>query len=180
MGKQWQTLFWRTPKSLHMVIAAKKLKDTPWKKSYDQPRQDIKKERHYFINKGPSSQGYIFSSSHVWMWELDYKESRVLKNWLFWKTSGAHEEGQVLEAWCQDLGRGCVIWGSVPLFLQNSVLGCHQLHIPGTFSSSLLLVWFLRFRTEDTLVMLKNDHSHLLRKMKLKDTCSLEEKLWPT
>ena len=56
---------------------------TPWKKSYDQLRQHIKKQRHYFANKGPSSQGYGFSSSHVWMWELDYKESWVL-NWCFW------------------------------------------------------------------------------------------------
>ena len=40
---------------------------TPWKKSYDQPRQHIKKQRHYFVNKGPSSQGCGFSSSHVWM-----------------------------------------------------------------------------------------------------------------
>ena len=47
---------------------------TRWKKSYDQPRQHIKKQRYYFANKGPSSQGYGFSSSHVWMWELDYKE----------------------------------------------------------------------------------------------------------
>ena len=47
----------------------------PWKKSYDQPRQHIKKQRHYFANKGPSSQSFGFSSSHVWMWELDYKES---------------------------------------------------------------------------------------------------------
>ena len=44
----------------------------------------FKKQRHYFANKGPSSQGYGFSSSHVWMWELDYKESWVLKNWCFW------------------------------------------------------------------------------------------------
>ena len=48
---------------------------TPWKKSYDQPRQHIKKQRHDFANKGPSSQGYGFSSSHVWVRELDYKES---------------------------------------------------------------------------------------------------------
>ena len=47
----------------------------PWKKSYDQSRQHIKKQRHYFANKGPSRQSYGFSSSHVWMWELDYKES---------------------------------------------------------------------------------------------------------
>ena len=57
---------------------------TPWKESYDQPRQHIKTQRHYFVNKGPSSQGYGFSSGHVWMWELDYKESWLLKNWCFW------------------------------------------------------------------------------------------------
>ena len=56
----------------------------PWKKSYDHPRQHIKKQRHYFANKGPSSQGYGFSSGHVWMWELGYKESWVTKNWCFW------------------------------------------------------------------------------------------------
>ena len=56
----------------------------PWKKSYDKPRQHIQKQRHYFANKDPSSQGYVFSSSHVWMWELDYKESWVLKNCCFW------------------------------------------------------------------------------------------------
>ena len=57
---------------------------TPWKESYDQPRQHIKKQRHYFANKGLSSQGYGFSSSQVWIWELDYKESWVPKNWCFW------------------------------------------------------------------------------------------------
>ena len=57
---------------------------TPWKKSYDQPRQHIEKKRHYFANKCLSSQGYGFSSSHVWIWELDYKESWALKNWCFW------------------------------------------------------------------------------------------------
>ena len=56
---------------------------TPWKESYDQPRQHIKKQRHYFVNKCLSSQGCGFSSSHVWMWELDYAESWVLKNWCF-------------------------------------------------------------------------------------------------
>ena len=53
-------------------------------KSYDQLRQHIKKQRHYFANEGPSSQSYGFSSSYVWMWELDYKESWALKNWCFW------------------------------------------------------------------------------------------------
>ena len=55
----------------------------PWKKSYDKPRQCIKKQRHHFANKGPSSQGYGFSSGHVWMWELDHKESWVTKNRCF-------------------------------------------------------------------------------------------------
>ena len=54
-----------------------------WKKSYDQPRQHIKKQRHYFANKGPSSQGYGFASGHVWMWKLDYKETWVPKNWCY-------------------------------------------------------------------------------------------------
>ena len=53
-------------------------------KSYDQPRLHIKKQRHYFAKKGPYSQSYGFSVSHVWMWELDGKESWVPKNWCFW------------------------------------------------------------------------------------------------
>ena len=57
---------------------------TPWKESYDQPRQHIKMQRHYFANKAPSSQGYGFSSGHVWMWELGYKESWVPNNLCFW------------------------------------------------------------------------------------------------
>ena len=57
---------------------------TPWKESYDQPRYHIKKLRHYFTNKGPSSQGYGLSSGHVWMWELDCEDSWVPKNWCFW------------------------------------------------------------------------------------------------
>ena len=56
----------------------------PWKKSYDKPRQHIKKQRHYFANKGPSSQSYGFSSGHVWMWELDCEEGWAPKNWCFW------------------------------------------------------------------------------------------------
>ena len=57
---------------------------TPWKESYDQPRQHIKKQRHYIANKDVSSQSYDFPSSHVWMWKLDYKESWVPKKWFFW------------------------------------------------------------------------------------------------
>ena len=63
-----------------MVTAAMKLKAlAPWKTNYDQPRQHVKKQRHYFANKGPFRQSYRFSSSHIWMWELDYKESWALK-----------------------------------------------------------------------------------------------------
>ena len=68
-----------------MVTAAMKWKDAcSSKKSYDQPRQHIKKQRHYFINKGLSSQSYDFSSCHVWMWNLHHKEGWALKNWCFW------------------------------------------------------------------------------------------------
>ena len=91
MGNRWgnngnsEILFSWAPKSLQMVTAAMILKDTcSLDKSYDQPRQHIKKQRHFFINKVSSSQSYGFSSSHVWMWELDYKESQAPKNWCFW------------------------------------------------------------------------------------------------
>ena len=68
-----------------MVTAVMRLKDAcSWKKSYDQPRQYIKKQGHYFADKSPYSQSYGFSSSHVWMWELDHKESWAPKNWYFW------------------------------------------------------------------------------------------------
>ena len=56
----------------------------PWKKNYNQSRQHIKKQRHYFADKGPSSQSYGFSSSRVWMWELDHRQSWAPKNWCFW------------------------------------------------------------------------------------------------
>ena len=72
----------------------------PWKKSYDQPRQHIKKQRHYFANKGLSSQGYGFSSSHVWMWKLVYKESWVLRNSYFWTVLDKSLESPLV---CKDI-----------------------------------------------------------------------------
>ena len=76
-GLQNHCRWWLQPWNLKMLV--------PWKKGYDQPRQHIKKQRYYFANKGPSSQSFGFSSSHVWMWELDYKEeSWAPKNWCFW------------------------------------------------------------------------------------------------
>ena len=59
----------------------------PWKKSYDKPRQQIKKQRHYFANKGLSSQSYGFSSSYMWMWELDHKKVE-------------HQRTDASELWC--------------------------------------------------------------------------------
>ena len=56
------------------------------RESYDQPLQHIKKQRHYFVSKDPSSRSYGFSNSHAWMWELDHKEGWVPKNWCFWTT----------------------------------------------------------------------------------------------
>ena len=81
----WQILFSWAPKSLQMVAAAMKLKDAcSLEGKHDKPRQRVKKQRHHFADKGPSSQSYGFSSGHVWMWELDHKESWALKNWCFW------------------------------------------------------------------------------------------------
>ena len=80
--KQKQLLFFSwAPKSPWMVTAAMKLKDAaPWKKSYDKRRQCIKKQRHHFADKGPSSQSYGFFTSHVEMGELDHKEGWATKN----------------------------------------------------------------------------------------------------
>ena len=80
MGKPWkecQILFWGGLQiHCRWWWQAMKLKDAySWRECYDQPRQHIKKQRHYFANKGPSSQGYGFSSGHVWMWEFDCEEA---------------------------------------------------------------------------------------------------------
>ena len=86
MGKQWKQkhiFFSWAPESLQMVTAAMKLKDTPWKESDGKPRQCVKKQRRHFADKGPYSQRYGFSSSHVWMWELDHKENWAPKNCCF-------------------------------------------------------------------------------------------------
>ena len=87
MGKQWDSLFSWAPKSLQMVTATMKLKDAcSLEEKLWKHRPHIKKQRHYFVDKGPSSQSYSFPSSHVWMsyaWELELKESWALKNWGF-------------------------------------------------------------------------------------------------
>ena len=83
--KQWQTLFSWAPKSLQMVTVAMKLRHLLFgRKAMNKPGQSIKKKRHYFANKGLSSQSYGFSNSHVWMWKLDHKKGWALNNWCFW------------------------------------------------------------------------------------------------
>ena len=83
--KQWETWFSWAPKSLQMVDCSNEIKTlAPWKKSCDQPRQHIKKQRRYFADKDPSNQSYGFSSSYVQMLELDHKKGWAPKNWWFW------------------------------------------------------------------------------------------------
>ena len=88
MANRWRNsdrfYIWGAPKSLQMVTEAMKLRDTcSLEKIYDQLRQHIKKQRHYFANKGPSSQSFGFSSSHVRMWELDHRKGWAPKDWCF-------------------------------------------------------------------------------------------------
>ena len=78
------TDYFRAPKSLQMVPAAMKLRHLLLGKKVMTKLDSILKSRHYFAHKGPSSQSYGFSSSYVWIWELDYKESWAPKNWCFW------------------------------------------------------------------------------------------------
>ena len=81
--KQWPTLFSWAPKSLQIVTAAMKLKDACSLEEMLWPTYHIKKQRHYFTRKDLSSQSYGFSSSHVWMWKLDYKTAEKVKVKLF-------------------------------------------------------------------------------------------------
>ena len=76
LGLQNHCRWWLQPWNVKTLVL--------WKKSYDKPRQHIKKQRHYFADKGLYGPSYDFSSSHVWMWELDCEESWVPKNWCFW------------------------------------------------------------------------------------------------
>ena len=82
--KQWQIIFLGSKISVDGDCSQEIKTLAPWKKSYDKPKQHIKEQRHYFANKGSHNQSYGFSDSHIWMWELDYKESWAPKNWCFW------------------------------------------------------------------------------------------------
>ena len=135
--KQWQTLFLGAPKSLKMVIAATKLKTlASWKESYDEPRQHIKKQRQYFANKGPSSQGYGFSSSHVWMWELDYKESWA-QNWCFWTVRVPWTARRSNQFILKEISPGCSLEGLM-LKLKLQYFG-HLMQRADSFEKTLML-----------------------------------------
>ena len=102
----------------------------PWKKSYDQPRQCIKKQRHYLADKGLSSQNYGFSSSHVWLWELDHKERGALKNWCFWTV--------VLEKTLESLG---LQGDPTSPSSRKSVLNIHWKDWCRSWNSNTLATW---------------------------------------
>ena len=97
----------------------------PWKKSYNQPRQHVKKQRHYFAGKGPYSQRCGFSSSPLWMWELDHKESWAPKNWCFWTV--------VLEK--------TLDWSNQSI-LKESFLGVHWKDWYWSWNSNTLTTWW--------------------------------------
>ena len=147
MGRQWQqweTLFFWASKSLQIVIAAMKLKDTiPWKQSCDQPRQNIKKQRHFFVNKGLSSQGYGFSTDHVWMWELVWEESWALKNWCFWtvvleKTlQSLLVAGRSNQSILKEISSGCSLEGLM-LKLKHQNFG-HLMRRADSFEKTLMI-----------------------------------------
>ena len=109
-----------------------KLKDAPWKKSYDQPRQHIKKQRHSFANKGPSSQSYVFSSSHV----IYGCESWVIKKAERWRIDA-------FELWCWRRLLS-VLWTarrSSQSILRRAVLGVHWKDWCWSCNSNTLATW---------------------------------------
>ena len=130
-----------------MIITLSLLSSVTWKQSYDQPRQHIKKQRHYFANKGLSSQDYGFSSSHVWMWELDYKESWGPKNWCFWTVNWCFCWRRLLRVpWTarrsnqsilKDISPGCSLEGLM-LKLKHQYFG-HLMQRADLFEKTLML-----------------------------------------
>ena len=103
----------------------------PWKKNYDRPRQHIKKQRHYFAKKRPSSQGYGFSSSHVWMWDWTIKKAE------YWRIDA-------FELWCwRRLLR--IPWTarrSNQSILKKSVLNIHWKDWCWSWNSNTLATWY--------------------------------------
>ena len=99
----------------------------PWKKSYDKPKQHIKKQRHHFANKGQSSQSCGFSSSHVWVWQLDHKESWASKNWFFWtvlleKTLEGPSDSRVIQPVNPKGNQPCIFIGRIDAEAEDPIL----------------------------------------------------------
>ena len=116
---------------------------TPWRECYDQLRQHVKKQRCYFVNKGLSSQSYGFSSSCVWMWALDYKESCAPKNRCFWtmvleKTlESPLDSGRSNQSILKEISLGCSLEGlMLKLKLQHF---CHLTRRADSFEKTLML-----------------------------------------
>ena len=129
--------------SVHGILQARVLEWVAMSFSSDQPRQHIKKQRHYFVNKGPSSQGYGFSSSHVWMWELDYKESWAPKNWCFWTVMLEKTLESLLD--CKEIqpvhskgDQSCVFIGSTDVEAETQYFG-HLMRRADSFEKTLML-----------------------------------------
>ena len=110
---------------------------TPWKESYEQPRQHIMKQRHYFANKGPSSQGYGSSKGHVWMWELDCEESWALKNWCFWTVVLEKTARRSNQSILKEISPGCSLEGLM-LKLKLQYFG-HLMQRADSFENTLML-----------------------------------------
>ena len=106
-----------------------------WQESYEKPRQSVEKQRHYFANKGPSSQGYGFSSSHIWMWELDGEESWVPKNWCFWTVVLEKTLESPLD--CKEISPGCSLEGMM-LKLKLQYFG-HLMRRVNSLENTLML-----------------------------------------
>ena len=106
-----------------------KLKDTcSLEEKHDRSREHIKKQRHYFANKDPYSQSYGFSSSHVWMWELDQKEDWVLKNWCFWtmvleKTLASSLDGKEIKPVSPKGNQSWIFTGRADAEAESPILG---------------------------------------------------------
>ena len=139
----------------------------PWKKSYDQPSQNIKKQTNYFANKGPSNQSYGFSSSYVWMWELDCEEGWAPKNWCFWtvvlekalespmdcSTPGLPVHHQLLEF------TKTHVQSVMPS--KNLILCCPLLLLPSIFPSSSLFQWVSSLHQVAKLLELQLQHQSI-------------------
>ena len=127
--------WWLQPWNKKMLV--------PWKKSYDQTRQHIKKQRHYFANKSPSSQRFGFSISRVWMWGLDYKESWAPNNWCFWavvleKTLESPLDGEEIQLVHPKGNESWIFIGRTDAEAETPILG-HMMQRTDSLEKTLML-----------------------------------------